>query len=150
FNIKPQDFVADVKATALLREMAKGVWAFSHLTIQEYLAARVLAEKSDCEAIFCRAYFNPMLVEMEALPMALGLSKKPEQLYRLIEQMPESLNFAGIRLRARGLAYGAGIPHGLFAPLVDRLIDFIGNAHIEETSYSDSIIRSFSGIGSKH
>src|SRR5262249_108632 len=54
FNINPLDFVADVKATALLREVAKGVWAFSHLTIQEYLASRALADmeiakQSDCE-----------------------------------------------------------------------------------------------------
>ena len=146
-NIDAYDFAADVKATPLLREVAEDVWAFSHLTIQEYLAARALTKKPDGEAIFCRAYFNPTLVEMEALPMALGLSKGPDRLYQVIERFPESLNFASLRLRARGLAYGAEISHGLFEPLVHRLIDFVGNAYIEETGYSSSVIRSFSGVG---
>jgi hypothetical protein len=79
--------------------------------------------------------------------MALGLSKEPDKLYRVIEQLPESLNFAGLRLRARGLAYGAGISHSLFEQLVDRLIEFAGNAYIEETSYSYSIVRSYKGAG---
>jgi energy-coupling factor transporter ATP-binding protein EcfA2 len=146
-NIDAYDFAADVKATPLLREVAEDVWAFSHLTIQEYLAARALTARSDGEVVFCRAYFNPTLVEMEALPMALGLSKEPDKLYRLIEQLPESLNFAGLRLRARGLAYGAGISHSLFEQLVDRLIEFVGNAYIEETGYSYSIVRSYKGAG---
>jgi HEAT repeat protein/energy-coupling factor transporter ATP-binding protein EcfA2 len=148
-NIDAYDFAADVKATPLLREVAEDVWAFSHITIQEYLAARALTKNPDGEAIFCRAYFNPTLVEMEALPMALGLSKEPDKLYQVIERLPESLNFANLRLRARGLAYGAEISHSLFEPLVDRLIDFVGKAYIEETSYSSSIIRSFSGVGNR-
>ncbi|MCI0350919.1 MAG: HEAT repeat domain-containing protein, partial [Acidobacteriales bacterium] len=147
---KPQYFVADVKATALLREVAKGVWAFSHLTIQEYLAARVLARKSDCERIFCRNYFNPTLVEMEALPMVLGQLKEPDKIYRAIEQLPESLNFAGLRLRARGLAYNAGISHDLRKHLAHRLIDFISSNHTEETAYLDTIIPCFSEVGSNH
>jgi hypothetical protein len=146
-NIDAYDFAVDVKATPLLREVAEDVWAFSHLTIQEYLAARALTVRSDGEVVFCRAYFNPTLVEIEALPMALGLSKEPDKLYRVIEQLPESLNFAGLRLRARGLAYGAGISHSLFEQLVDRLIEFAGNAYIEETSYSYSIVRSYKGAG---
>jgi energy-coupling factor transporter ATP-binding protein EcfA2 len=146
-NIDAYDFAADVKATPLLREVAEDVWAFSHLTIQEYLAARALTVRSDGEVVFCRAYFNPTLVEMEALPMALGLSKEPDKLYRVIEQLPESLNFAGLRLRARGLAFGAGISHSLFEQLVDRLIEFAGNAYIEETGYSYSIVRSYMGAG---
>jgi HEAT repeat protein/energy-coupling factor transporter ATP-binding protein EcfA2 len=150
FDIKPQDFVADVKATALLREVAKGVWAFSHLTIQEYLAARVLARKSDFKQIFCRNYFNPTLVEMEALPMALGLLKEPDEIYWAIEQLPESLNFVGVRLRARGLTYGAAISHNQLVSLTDQLISFVSHNRIEETSYSDSVIRSFSKIGGKH
>src|SRR5262245_24874111 len=58
-NIDAYDFAADVKTTQLLREVAEDVWAFSHLMIQEYLAARALTKKPDGEAIFCRAYFNP-------------------------------------------------------------------------------------------
>ncbi|MBS1789644.1 MAG: NACHT domain-containing protein [Acidobacteria bacterium] len=112
------DFAPDVKATPLLREVAEDVWTFSHLTIQEYLAARVIARRSDCEQIVCRAYFNPTLVEMETLPMVLGMTKEPDDLYRAIERLPESLNFAGIRLRARGLAYGAGISDDIFEPLL--------------------------------
>jgi HEAT repeat protein len=150
FNIKPQDFVADVKATALLREVGKGVWAFSHLTIQEYLGARALVVKADCERIFCLNYFNPTLVEMEALPMALGLLKEPDEMYSAIEQLPESLNFAGLRLRARGLAYSAGISNDLQKRLADRLIDFIGSGRTEERAYLPAIIHSFSGIGSNY
>src|SRR5262249_5670019 len=140
-------FAADVKTTPLLREVAEDVWAFSHLTIQEYLAARVLVKKPDGMMTLQCAYFNPMLVEMEALPMTLGLSKMPDEIYRAIEQLPESLNFAGLRLRARGLAYGAEISSGLYEQLTDRLVTCVGKVHSEEAVYSTSIIRSFNGIG---
>jgi len=146
-SIDPFDFAADIKATPLLREVAEDVWAFTHLTIQEYLAARRLADEPNCEQIICRSYFNPTLVEMEALPMILGMAKRPDELYRAIEKLPESLNFAGLRLCARGLAYGAEIPHDQLEDLTMRLIDFISAAHIEETPYSDPVIHSFAGIG---
>src|SRR5262249_19140185 len=93
---------------------------------------------------------NPTLVEMETLPMALGLLKEPDEIYRAIEQLPESLNFAGLRLRTRGLAYSAGISNDLRKQLADRLIDFISSRHTEKTVYLDAIIRSFRGIGSNH
>src|SRR5262249_26035288 len=83
----------------------------------------------------------------EALPMTLGLSKMPDEIYRAIEQLPESLNFAGLRLRARGLAYGAEISSGLYEQLTDRLVTCVGKVHSEEAVYSTSIIRSFNGIG---
>src|SRR5262249_48712379 len=85
--------------------------------------------------------------EMEALPMTLGLSKMPDEIYRAIEQLPESLNFAGLRLRARGLAYGAEISSGLYEQLTDRLVTGVGKVHSEEAVYSASIIRSFIEIG---
>ncbi|MDQ3011711.1 MAG: NACHT domain-containing protein, partial [Acidobacteriota bacterium] len=149
-KIDPYDFAADVKATPLLREVAEEVWAFSHLTIQEYLAAKVIAGRSDCEQIICRAYFNPTLVEMEALPMALGMAKRPDELYRAIERLPDSLNFVGVRLRARGLAYGADISDDLCEQLADRLVEFVNKTHIEETGYSDAVIRGLSGISGLH
>ncbi|MGH9939587.1 MAG: NACHT domain-containing protein, partial [Blastocatellia bacterium] len=62
---------ADVKATPLVREVAENVWAFSHLTLHEYLAAKALAAPHpEFENIFFRACFHPLLVEMETLPMA--------------------------------------------------------------------------------
>ena len=101
----PHLLAADVKATPLLREIGADTYAFSHLTLQEYFAAVALAEQPDCEKIFCRAYFNPTLAEMEVLPMTLGLVRKPDDFYVVLEELPESLNFANLRLQARGLAY---------------------------------------------
>ncbi|MGH9839067.1 MAG: NACHT domain-containing protein [Blastocatellia bacterium] len=102
-NVDPYELAADVIATPLLAEMEEDVWKFSHLTLQEYLAARTLATHPDCESIFVRACFHPLLVEMETLPMALGRVRNPDRLYETLEQLPESLDYKLLRLRARGL-----------------------------------------------
>ncbi|MEO6724158.1 MAG: hypothetical protein ABIU20_07840 [Blastocatellia bacterium] len=76
--------------------------------MQEYLSAWQLANCNNgdtCERIFCRACFNPTLAEMEVLPMTLGLVVEPDKLYEALEQLPESLDFKGLPVRARGLAY---------------------------------------------
>ncbi len=100
-NVDPYELAADVVATPLLAEMAEDVWKFSHLTLQEYLAARALAAHPDCESIFVRACFHPLLVEMETLPMALGKVRNPDRLYETLEQLPESFDHKLLRLSAK-------------------------------------------------
>jgi ubiquinone biosynthesis protein UbiJ len=141
-NVDPYELAADVIATPLLAEMAEDVWKFSHLTLQEYLAARVLAAHPDCESIFVRACFHPLLVEMETLPMALGRVRNPDRLYETLEQLPESLDHKLLRLRARGLASAKVNPQTL-QKLLHRLDDFITSAKPEEAPYSDVVISAF-------
>jgi hypothetical protein len=148
-SIAPRQLKADVIATPLLREVVTDAYAFAHLTIQEYLAATVLAEHEDCEKVFCRAYFNPTLAEMEVLPMTLGLVCKPDDLYTALEQLPESLNFTNLRLCARGLAYASNTSRERLIQLTDRLIEFIVERNADESGYLDPVLRSFSVAGSQ-
>jgi HEAT repeat protein len=145
----PHLLAADVKATPLLREIGADAYAFSHLTLQEYLAAVALAEQSDCEKTFCRAYFNPTLAEMEVLPMALGLVRNPDDFYAALEGLPESLNFANLRMRARGLAYVHKISEEYLTKLTDQLIEFIAEKKAEETPYNASVFSSYSKASGK-
>ncbi|MGH9753825.1 MAG: HEAT repeat domain-containing protein, partial [Blastocatellia bacterium] len=133
---------ADVKATPMVREVAENVWSFSHLTLQEYLAARALAANSDYESVSVRACFHPLLVEMETLPMALGMVRNPDRVYETLEQLPESLDHKLLRLRARGLA-SAKIKPQTLQKMLRRLDDFITFAKPEERPYSDSVVRAF-------
>ncbi|MCI0488678.1 MAG: SIR2 family protein [Blastocatellia bacterium] len=149
-DVNPYLLAADVKATPLLREVGTDVYAFAHLTIQEYLAAVALSEREDCEKIFCRAYFNPTLAEMEALPMTLGLVSKPDALYTALERLPDSLTYTSLRLRARGLAYASKLSREHLTKLTDRLIEFVTGRSIEETHYTEVIARSFSAARSEH
>ena len=133
---------ADVKATPMVREVAENVWSFSHLTLQEYLAAKALAAHPDCESIFVRACFHPLLVEMETLPMALGMVRNPDRVYETVEQLPESLDHKLLRLRARGLASAKVKPQTL-QKMLRRLDDFIASPKPEEAPYFDSVVRAF-------
>src|SRR5262245_22762179 len=133
---------ADVKATPMVREVAENVWSFSHLTLQEYLAAKALAAHPDCESVFVRACFHPLLVEMETLPMALGMVRNPGRMYETLEQLPESLDHKLLRRRARGLASAKVKPQTLQKTL-QRLDDFITSAKPEETPYFYSVVRAF-------
>ncbi len=133
---------ADVKATPLVREVAENVWAFSHLSLQEYLAAKALAAHPDCESIFVRACFHPLLVEMETLSMALGMVRNPDRMYETLEQLPESLDHKLLRLRARGLASAKVKPQTL-QKMLQSLDDFITSAKPEETPYFYSVVRAF-------
>jgi len=142
----PHLLAADVKATPLLREIGADAYAFAHLTLHEYLAAVALSEREDREKIFCRACFNPMLAEMEVLPMMLGLVHEPDCFYTALEQLPESLLFTNLRLRARGLAYAHKIAQKHLTNLTDRLIEFVTKQHIEEGPYLNAVFRSFSTV----
>lgn len=143
---EPHDLAEDVKAASLLREVGPDAYAFSHLTLQEYLAAAELARRPDCEKIFCRAYFKSSLVEMEVLPMTLGLAPRPEKLYAALEQLPESLTSTGLRLRARGLAYVQNLDRELLSRLADLLSDFVSERYREDTPYLGIVAHSFSEV----
>lgn len=144
-TINPRNLAEDVKATALLRQVGADHYAFAHLTLQEYLAAWQLAKGDNadtCERIFCRAYFNPTLAEMDALPMTLGLVDEPGKLYEALEQLPESLSLAGLRLRARGLSH-AKASRQMLERLVSRLDDFIKLDIREERGYFDAVLSAY-------
>jgi hypothetical protein len=83
---------------------------------------------------------------MEVLPMTLGLVRKPDNLYAALEQLPESLNFTNLRLRARGLAYAIKICEKHLTKLTDRLIVFITERNGEGRPYRETVLRSFSGV----
>ncbi|MGH7497020.1 MAG: hypothetical protein ACREOO_32115 [bacterium] len=75
--------------------------------------------------------------------MTLGLVRKPDDFYAALEGLPDSLNFANLRLRARGLAYVHIINSVYFTRLKDRLFDFATVFKPEETPYRDAIMDSF-------
>lgn len=141
----PYDLADDVKSTPLLREIGADVYAFTHLTIQEYLAAVELSRRDDCEKIFCRSYFNSTVAEMEVLPMTLGLINNPKKLYAAITGLPESLTLTELRLLARSSAYVQKIDASLLEGLIERLLDFIHERHPDEMPYRFAVFRSFSG-----
>ena len=147
-EIKPRWFANDIEQTPFLREVGDDLYVFAHQTIQEYLAAKALSERDDCVRLFCRAYFDSTLAEKEVLPMVLGMVKKtkPDALYTLLEQLPESLSYTSLQLRARGLAYikDRDIGDAHLERLVDRLISFICEHSIEESPYTNAVLRSFS------
>lgn len=146
-GINPRWLAADVKATPLLREVGSDYYAFAHLTIQEYLAAVALSKRENCESAFCNAYFNATLAEMEVLPMLLGLARESNRLYAALEQLPESLNFINLRIRARSLAYASQSALTWLPTLSERLVKFVSNPSSNEHPYFEIILRSFSAVG---
>jgi HEAT repeat protein len=149
---KPRDLAKDVIATPLLRQVGADHYAFAHLTLQEYLAAWQLAKRDNgdtCERIFCRAYFNPTLAEMEVLPMTLGLVDEPDKFYEALEQLPESLDFKGLRVRARGLSYSVEVGNAILNLLADRLAGFVMFERVENSNFRARVIQSFTGMRMK-
>jgi HEAT repeat protein len=143
--INSDHLAEDVKATPLLREIGANAYTFAHLTVQEYLAAETLAEHHECEKLFCRAYFSNTLSEMEVLPMTLGLSKCVNELYETMEDLPDSLNYTNLRLRARGLWYAAHIHESHLTRLTDRFIAFVTKQNKKEERYVEIVRKAFSG-----
>ncbi|HYY99565.1 MAG TPA: HEAT repeat domain-containing protein, partial [Pyrinomonadaceae bacterium] len=143
----PYDLAEDVKATPLLREVGADAYAFSHLTLQEYLAATALARRPDRERVFCRAYFDPTLVEMEVLPMAVGVSPDPDALYELAARLPESLSLAGLRLRARCLAYAPNVGRAPLEAFTARVRGLVVAGREQDAAYADSVCRSIPPSG---
>jgi HEAT repeat protein len=148
-SLDPRGLAEDILATALVREVGAETFAFTHLTLQEYLAACYLAafhKINELEGlrVFCLAYHNPTVVEMEVLPMMLGASSKSNCLYEELEMLPESLTFANFRLRARGLGYGASLNEGRLAKIKERLVNLLFEYRVESKAYFELISKSFS------
>ena len=71
-------------------------------------------------------------------------------LYELLEKLPESLNFANLRLRVKGLGYSPQkLDEKYLSHIVDRLIEFVTEKNIDETSYKEIIFNVFSGLSSR-
>lgn len=133
---------AEARATALLRQVGADSYAFTHLTLQEYAAATALAEHDERVKVFCRAYFEPTLSEMEVLPMTLGLAEHEPGLHDALGALPESLDHKRLRLRARSMAYGQP-PDGLVSTLGDKLDELIrGKGEIED-GYFETVVRAY-------
>jgi HEAT repeat protein/KaiC/GvpD/RAD55 family RecA-like ATPase len=144
----PRDLAEDALATMLLREIRPGIFAFTHLTLQEFLAAQAFAafykaDESGGLKIFCRAYHNTSLVELEVLPMILGSLTGSDKLYAEIERWPDSLTFVNLRLRARGLIYGANIKQQRLAALCEKFADTVMWRSVDEYPYRGMILSSF-------
>jgi HEAT repeat protein len=144
-NVNYLELSNDVKATSLLREIGDEVYAFAHLTLQEYLAAETLASHADCERIFCQTFFNPTLVEMEVLPMMLGLSPTPINLYKVLEQLSESLILTNLRLRIRGFNYITDINQPEFKLLLDE-IAYLLDPSAEKEGFREPVLRSLKSL----
>src|SRR5437588_11407782 len=107
-------------------------------------AARRISEREDWNRIFYRAVFDPTIVEMEILPMTLGLVSSPNDIYTELEQLPDSLTFANLRLRARSLEYIENVDSENRERVAERLIEFVARSNSEDDPYGDRIIESFS------
>jgi HEAT repeat protein len=143
-TVNPNLLAADATATPLLREAGTDAYAFAHLTLQEYLAAVGLMRRADAKETLCKAIFNPTLAAMEVLPMALGLAERPDELYAALEELPESLDFVNLRVRARGLDYvGATLPPARIDALAERFMQFLHQKIAEESPYRDAVMKSF-------
>jgi HEAT repeat protein len=148
-ELQPEHLVSDVIATPILREVASNTYAFSHLTIQEYLAAEALSEQENCESIFCQKMFNPTVVAMEVLPKALGLVRSPNSLYQALEQLPESLVFTNLRLRARGTSYLEDISQQHLDLLINQVLGYLTTPHLKTSTHLQVIITSFAAANNR-
>lgn len=147
---KAYDLVSDAVEMPLLREISRDNYAFTHTTLHEYLAASAFAafyqkKGNECEGanILCRALHNPTVVEMEVLPMTLSELKNADKSYELLEQLPESFTFANLRLRARGLGYGAAISQEQLTKIIELFVHVILETKVESKPYFEAISRSF-------
>lgn len=148
-EIIPSNLVSDVIATPLLREVGARTYAFSHLTIQEYLAAEALSEESDFERIFFRSVFNPTIVSMEVLPMALGLIHDPNRIYSYLDELPESMTFTLLRLRGRSLAYAQKVDANELSKIYITLIRLLSSNDAVEVAWRDGVFRSFAAASNE-
>jgi HEAT repeat protein len=146
-DVNPRWLAADVKATPLLRAVGTDIYAFAHLTIQEYFAAVALSRRNDCAAILCRSYFNPTIAEMEVLPMVLGLVQR-ESMYGALQDLPESLILTNLRVRTRSVSYTSQIVRPSLQTLIKRLLEIVVEENLDETPYQEKILRDFSAANS--
>lgn len=86
-----------------------------------------------------RSVFDPE--EVKVLPIALSVIGATEDVYAVLERLPDSLTMAILRLRARGLAdVQIGLEH--LTKLADELIDLIAR-NSEDSVYEDEVLASF-------
>jgi HEAT repeat protein len=78
---------------------------------------------------------------MEVLPMTLGLVDEPDKFYEALEQLPESLDFKGLRIRILGLT--EKISERLLAQIMSDAINFIRRERVDEAFYFSLVFRSF-------
>lgn len=146
-----RDLVDDVLSTTLLREVGADIFAFTHLTLQEYFAARAFCtfyKRNELHALrtFCRAYHNLMIVELEVLPMIMGALAESSKLYQVLEQLPESLEFASLCVRARGLTYGAKVRSNQKTAIIKSFSSFLTFPEVDDAPYLDLVLSSFYGV----
>jgi len=146
-----REFADDALATPLLRELSPDLFGFTQLTLQEYLGAQTLAAVYDRNEIdglrvFCAAYYDSTVLEMEVLPMMLGASSKAEVIYQELENWPDSFTLANLRLRVKGLEYGAKISEDQRTKLLDRIWQILVNPSNDEQAYSRLILNNLSGL----
>jgi HEAT repeat protein len=108
------------------------------------LLAKEIAKREDWQIVLCRSVFDPHIVEMEVLARILAELPSPSSAYAALEQLPESLTFANLRLRARGLAYVKGLDQQRLEALAERLLDFVARRNSSDEPYGDRIVESFS------
>ena len=150
YSHTPHHLVEDALATPILSEIGPNTFAFTHLTLQEYLAAcefAVFHAKNKFEGlrILCQAYFDQTIVEMEVLPMMLAASSKTNSLYEELESLPEPFTFANFRVRARGLVYGATIDQERLRKIIESFVKFLWEHRVESKPYLDVIASSLTG-----
>jgi hypothetical protein len=76
--------------------------------------------------------------------MALGLAERPDEIYAALEDLPESLDFVNLRVRARGLAYaGDTLAQVRIDALADRFMQFLHGKIAEESPYRSAAITPF-------
>jgi hypothetical protein len=118
-------FVNDIVHTAALREITVGTYAFAHPSLQEYLVAEVLGERSDAVERIADLAFDPPIANTEVLPMALALTMRQREAFERLAVLPESLDWALLRIRLKALGYitaqspafGAGVYEAFGAAL---------------------------------
>ena len=143
----PRDLADDALATPLLRELSPDLFAFTQLTLQEYLAASALASLYDKNQIdglrlFCGAYYDATLVEMEVLPITLGATSNSKVLYGELEDWPDSFTLTNLRLRLRGLGYRANIVDERRIKLLDQIWQKTIQPSNDESAYTRMLLNS--------
>lgn len=146
-----RELADDALATPLLRELSPDLFGFTQLTLQEYLAAQALGafygrNEIDGLRVFCAAYYDSTVLEMEVLPMMLGASSKTEAIYQELENWPDSFTLANLRLRVKGLGYGAKIPEDQRSKLLDQIWQILVKPSNDEQAYSRLILNNLSGL----